>query len=627
MCGIAGIINLSSQRPDSNIIRRMNEVMKHRGPDDDGIIEDNYVVLGHVRLSIIDLEGSKQPLSNEDDTVWTTFNGEIYNYKALRNLLSNKGHIFKTKGDTEVLVHLYEEYGEEMVHYLQGMFAFAIWDKRNQLLLIVRDRMGIKPLYYCQKNNSFIFASEPKAILQHPDIDPRPSTEGIWHYLTYRSVPAPGTMFESITKLRPGHMLLVTRKGCKEKCYWDIPLNPEPSKSLYKGRKAESVTEEVESLLLKSVKRRLISDVPLGAFLSGGVDSSLIVAMMSKLTNAPVRTYSVGFNNFAFSEVTYAKVVADQYKTDHHELILNEDCFAEHLEKLTWIRDSPLSEPADIPLHLLAKMVRSDVKVLLSGEGGDELFAGYPKYAYDRFTSVVSLLPKRLIQLAEHILPARFRRIEVALRSLCEKDPADRWAQWFSPFTKQEKLSLIISGNSWGNPTKQYVERARGCNPLDSMLYTDCKLWLPDNLLDRGDRMTMGASVECRVPFLDHELVEFAFSLPANVKVKAFTRKWQVKQIALKYLPAHIVNRRKVGFSVPLAQWFRGKLRDMCYDRICDSNGLVGQILSRQELEKVLNEHCSCRKDNSLKIWTLLGLAIWNEVFCHNAKQKTCGVA
>jgi asparagine synthase (glutamine-hydrolysing) len=623
MCGIAGIVNLNSIRPDIGVIRRMNSAMTHRGPDDNGVMEDGRVVLGHVRLSIIDTRGSKQPLSNEDDTVWTTFNGEIYNYQELRQLLLSKGHIFKTHGDTEVLVHLYEEYGEEMVHHLRGMFAFAIWDKRKQLLLLVRDRMGIKPLYYCLKGDNFIFASEPKALFQYPGLDARPSVEGIWHYLTYRSVPAPGTLFEGITKLRPGYMLLVTQKRCTEKCYWDIPLNPESSKRSYKGRKAKDVSEELESLLLRTVKSHLISDVPLGAFLSGGVDSSLIVAMMSKLTNVPVRTYSVGFCNYAFSELPYAKVVAEQYKTDHHELVVEEDRFAEYLEKLTWIRDSPLSEPADVPLHLLAKMARNEVKVLLSGEGSDELFAGYPKYAYDRLAPVVSLLPKQITQWVGQMLPGGLRRFEVALRSLCEKDPADRWAQWFSPFTKTEKLALIVDSNlmeNYENPTEQYVKLARGCGLVDGMLYTDCKIWLPDNLLDRGDRMTMGASVECRVPFLDHEVVEFAFGLPEYVKVKVFTRKWQVKQVALKYLPPGIVNRRKVGFSVPLAQWFRGKLRELCYDSICQKNGLGAEFFSHKELGKILDDHCSFRKDNFLKIWTLLGLSIWNDLFCRGGR-------
>lgn len=338
MCGIAGIVNFSDDPLDRKIVENMIHVLCHRGPDGEGIFDDHHVVLGHVRLSIIDIEGSKQPLANENESVWVTFNGEIYNYPKLRKDLMGKGHRFKTNGDTETLVHLYEEYGADMVHHLQGMFAFGLWDKQKQLLLLVRDRMGIKPLYYCWKNDNFVFASEPKAILQHPGINAQPNMEGIWHYLTYRSVPAPGTLFQGIAKLRPGFMLVVTQKGCKEKCYWDIPLKPECSKALCESRKAENIAEGVEALLLKSVERRMISDVPLGAFLSGGVDSSLIVAMMSKLTNAPVRTYSVGFNNFAFSEVTYAKIVADKYKTDHHELILDEDCFAEHLEKLTWIR-------------------------------------------------------------------------------------------------------------------------------------------------------------------------------------------------------------------------------------------------------------------------------------------------
>ncbi|MHC4159173.1 MAG: asparagine synthase (glutamine-hydrolyzing) [Planctomycetota bacterium] len=619
MCGIAGIVNFDVDQLDRRVIEDMIDVLRHRGPDGEGIFGDNNVVLGHVRLSIIDVEGSRQPLSNEDESIWTTFNGEIYNYPELRKTLTAMGHRFKTNGDTETLVHLYEQYGEDMVHHLQGMFAFAIWDKRKRLLLLARDRLGIKPLYCCRKGSDFIFASEPKAFFRHPAIDARPNIEGIWHYLTYRSVPAPGTLFEGITKVRPGHMMVVTQNGCTEKCYWDIPLDAKGSKSLFKGRRAEDVTEEVESLLLKSVKRRLISDVPLGAFLSGGVDSSLVVAMMSRITGTPVRTYSVGFPNFASSELPYAGIVADLYKTEHHELMLEEDYFVEHLEKLTCLRDSPLSEPADVPLYLLAKMASRDVKVLLSGEGGDELFGGYPKSAYDRFAPLINIWPEVLTRLAGGLMPPRFRRIEVALRSLCQKDPADRWAQWFSPFTEREKLNLVNSSNSWENPTKQYVENSRGCNTLDAMLYTDCKLWLPDNLLERGDRMTMAASVECRVPFLDHEMVELAFSLPTSLKVRGFTRKWQVKQIALKYLPAGIVHRRKVGFSVPLSQWFRGKLRDTCYDRICQANGSLGDYLNRTQLQKILDDHCSCRKDNALKIWTLLGLSIWNHVFCNNS--------
>jgi asparagine synthase (glutamine-hydrolysing) len=432
-------------------------------------------------------------------------------------------------------------------------------------------------------------------------------------------------MFEGINKLKPGYMLIVKQKYITEKCYWDIPLIPECSKTSCRGLKAKDISEKIESLLLKTVKSHLMSDVPLGAFLSGGVDSSLIVAMMSKLTNMPVRTYSVGFRNFAYSEVPYAKAVADLYKTEHHELILEEDSFADHLEKLTWIRDCPLSEPADVPLYLLAKMAKQDVKVLLSGEGGDELFAGYPKYAYDRFAPLINLLPKRIIQRLGQMLPAGLRRVEIALKSLCEEDLADRWAQWFSPFTKAEKLALVVGSKSMenhDNPIKEYVKHTIGCNLIDGMLYTDCKLWLPDNLLDRGDRMTMGASVEGRVPFLDHEFVECAFNLPRQEKIRGFTRKWLIKQLALKYLPKSIVNRSKVGFAIPLSRWFRGRLKEMCYDRIYNRNGLIRKLLVQAEIEKILEDHCSHRKDNTLKIWTLLGLSIWNELFCSNAEKS-----
>lgn len=613
MCGIAGIVNFHKDNLCCKTMVAMISSMNHRGPDGEGIFSDSNVVLGHKRLSIIDVAGSAQPLCNEDESVWVTFNGEIYNYQDLRKDLLAKGHNFKTDGDTEILVHLYEEYGRDMVTYLQGMFAFAVWDKHKRRLLLARDRIGIKPLYYSIRDGEFIFASEIKALLQHPMVDAYPRHESIWHYLTYRSVPSPDTLFENIYKLNPGHILVVNSSGCRKKLYWDIPLKTSSEKTGYPVD--NEITEGVESILLKSVKRRLISDVPLGAFLSGGVDSSLIVAMMSRLTNSRVKTYSVGFNNFRSSEVSFARAVAEYYKTNHHELILEEDCFADHLEKTTWMRDKPLSEPADVPLYLLARMASQDVKVLLSGEGSDELFAGYPKYAYDRFASVFRWLPKFMVRDIGSVLPSKYRRAEVALRSLSEKNRITRWSQWFAPFTIDEKLELFGDRQVFEDPVIDYVFITQGCHELDAMLYVDCKLWLPENLLERGDRMTMAASVEGRVPFLDHELIEHAFSLPANVKIRSFSRKWQIKQIARNYLPGHIIDRPKVGFSLPLNQWFRGKLRDMCYDRICCRDGLSREIFNQKALKKILDDHVSGRKDNALKIWTLLTLSIWDEVF------------
>lgn len=616
MCGIAGIINFK-EAPDRHVVENMIHVMEHRGPDGKGVRVEPGCVFGHVRLSIIDVEASKQPLSNEDETIWITFNGEIYNYIELRNDLVSRGHIFRTNGDTEVLVHLYEEYGKRMLQFLQGMFAFGIWDKNKRQILLARDRLGIKPLYYCRQSNDFIFASEPKAILQYPGYNASPDVESIWHYMTYRSVPSPATMFKGIKKLRPGNLLVLNEKNLSEECYWDIELVAEQDKENYQGDYKECV-EQAESLLLKSIERRLISDVPLGAFLSGGIDSSLIVAMMHRLTNAPVKTFSVGFRNFPKSELSYAKTVAEHFNTDHHELILEEECFAENLEKLTWMRDSPLSERSDIPLHLLAAMANSSVKVLLSGEGSDELFAGYPKYAYDRFAPLVYFFPKIMTLGFSGLLPSRFRKIEIALRSLCERDTADRWSQWFSPFTPKEKQLLFNTSITDVNPINQYVNNINGYSSLDKMLYADCKLWLPENLLERGDRMTMAASVEGRVPFLDHEFVEFAFKQSKQVKLRGFTRKWLIKEVARKYLPNEIIDRQKFGFEVPLAQWFRGKLKEMCYDRICRKDGLASELFSKKELEKILDDHCSSRKDNYLKIWTLLGLSIWNDIFCTN---------
>ncbi|MDD5458156.1 MAG: asparagine synthase (glutamine-hydrolyzing) [Phycisphaerae bacterium] len=620
MCGIAGIVNFEQPDAGREFMPAMLEVMRHRGPDGSGMYSDDNVVFGHVRLSIIDLAGSKQPLCNEDKSIWVTFNGEIYNYKHLRENLLAKGHLFRTKGDTETLVHLYEEYGADMVDHLQGMFAFAIWDTRCKKLLLARDRIGIKPLYYCKKEKSLLFASEPKAIIAHPNVEPRLNRQVLWHYLTYRTIPAPQTLFEGIQKLKPGHVLTITPQATNIRQYWDIPLHSEKLINNFNHKSDGALIDQAERLLFKCVERRLISDVPLGAFLSGGVDSSLIVAMMSKLTDSPVRTYSVGFDNFSSSETPYADIVAKKFATDHHELILAESCFAEHLEELTWMRDSPLSEPADIPLHLLSKMASKDVKLLLSGEGCDELFAGYPKYAFDRFAPLVGFLPQQAVSFAIDKLSPGMRRVEIALRSLSETAPADRWAQWFSPFTPYEKQALLGGIEVSENPTAEYVRAKQVCSSLDAMLYADCKLWLPENLLDRGDRMTMAASVEGRVPFLDHEFIEYAFALPVNAKIRKFDRKWLIKQVALRHLPRDIVYRKKVGFAIPLAQWFCGQLKNMCYDRICGKKSFLTDFFSASQLRTILDEHSSLRKDNSHKIWTLLGLSIWADVACKKSK-------
>ena len=609
MCGINGIMDFTNP-VNLDIIKKMNHSLEHRGPDGAGIFQsqDKICAFGHSRLSIIDVEGSAQPLCNEDGNIWVTFNGEIYNYKELRANLVMAGHRFKTDGDTEVLVHLYEEYGYEMLQYLYGMFAFAIWDGSNQILFVARDRLGIKPLFYSETDNGIIFSSEQKGILQSHNIEREINLEGLWHYLTFRSVPAPNTLFNGIKKLLPGHYLISDRHGTKVFQYWEIPLR----KIKFYNSSDKDFIEKTESILRTAIERRLISDVPLGAFLSGGLDSSLIVALMSKITGEQVKTYSVGFDNFKSSEAPYARIVAELYKTDHHELTLKENVFVDYLDELTVKRDAPLSEPADIPLYLLSKMAREKVKVLLSGEGSDELFAGYPKYQFDNLHKYAVIFPERLSELVVENIPSKYRKIEIAFKSLRERENATRWCQWFSPFSFNEKCKLF-KGNSihFVNPLDHYVKKYNLDSSLTSFLFCDCKVWLADNLLDRGDRMTMAASIEGRVPFLDHDLVELAFNMPDRVKIRGRHRKWIIKQIALNYLPANIVNRPKAGFVVPLSQWFRGKLREYCYDMICSKNSMPEEVISLNNARKYLDEHCSGKKDYYLQIWTLLGLSLW----------------
>lgn len=615
MCGIAGIINYSGAPIEKSLIGEMLNTILHRGPDGQDITTLGGMAFGHVRLSIIDLEGSPQPLSNEDGTIWVTFNGEIYNYKELRDKLIQKGHRFKTNGDTETLVHLYEEYGEGMLQYLQGMFAFAIWDDNKKTAFIARDRLGIKPLYYYYDSANFVFASECKAILKSGKVDKQLNMVGLSDYLTFRSTPAPNTLFEGISKLLPGHYITIKNNMVENHRYWDIPIQNTSNNH----SSVEEIESNIEDLLKLSIKRRMISDVPVGCFLSGGIDSSLIVALMSEQSQFPVKTYSVGFNNFESSETGFARTVADHCNTEHHELILEEDCFAEHLESLTWVRDAPLSEPADVPLYLLSKMANKDVKVILSGEGSDELFGGYPKYAYDKLSQLTNFIPSSLLRNTADLLPAKYRRHAIALRSLSYKEDAMRWANWFSPFSLEEKAILLNDNSIWNNPYQNYSKKESGASSLSRMLYGDCKIWLPDNLLDRGDRMTMAASIEGRVPFLDHELVEYAFSIADKYKINGRDRKIIIKDIARKYLPNEIIDRPKIGFAVPLDSWFKGKLKDMSYDIILQKNGIVDLYFNKIFVKNILDDHVKNRKNNAIKIWTLLGISIWyNRFFNQN---------
>ncbi len=613
MCGICGIFNYGAGTPaDRAAIERSARAMVHRGPDDEGFYFDGPVGLGNRRLSIIDLGGGHQPLANEDETVWITFNGEIYNYRELRAELLARGHCLRTGTDTEVVVHLYEEYGQAAVERLRGMFAFGLWDRRERRLLLARDRLGIKPLFYRPEPGRITFASELRALRElspsPTDIDP----QAVYDFFGFRYVPAPSTLYRGVEKLLPAHVLVADAHGVKTECYWTLP--PEDGNS----RTAEEYAEQLFSLLRESVRLRLMADVPLGVYLSGGVDSSAIVALMAELHVRPLRTFAVGFEETEKSELPHAARVARRFATDHVEIIVRASDLAEHLERLVAFRDEPLAEPTDMALYLMSKRAAHDVKVVLAGEGGDELFAGYPKYVADRLAGVVSALPQEATQALVRWLPYRQRRVKIALEALSISDEAERSTTWFASFTREEREALFsrdfLAQVDPAHPARvfaQYLGEARDRSPLKRMLYADLKVWLPDNLLARGDQMTMAASIEERVPFLDHQLVELAARIPTRWLTRGFQTKWLLKQALKPYLPPETLRRRKVGFALPVGLWFRKSLQSMVADLVLSPGAESRHYFNTRNMENFVREHFNGVRDRQKQLWALVNFELW----------------
>jgi len=609
MCGVAGIVRFDGHPVDPGVIRAMIDRLVHRGPDDQGVWVDGPVGFGHRRLSIIDLAGSPQPMASNDERLHVVFNGEILNYREVRTGLN---YPFRTSGDTETLLAAFERYGPSFVEHLAGQFAFGIHDKSDGSTWLFRDRLGILPLYYWLDDRQLVFASEIKALF--PALPHRPSVDqgGLAAYLAHRSVPAPGTLFEGIRKLPPGHRLHVMRDGSTRiDRWWSIP--EDDSSQTVSG---EAATEMVAQALRASVERNLVADVPVGSYLSGGVDSSLIVALMTELVGSEkVHTFSAGFDDPELDEVHHALRVSEHLGTIHHEVTVTTDDFERLWPRLTWHRDAPISEPADIAVFRLAELARQHVKVVLSGEGSDELFAGYPKYRFARATALAGLVPTSLragvIDAVEGRLPSRFRRARIALRALRGADEAERLEGWFAPFTSRERIALLRNVD---RRPGQDIACGKG-DPVRRMLFADCHAWLADNLLERGDRMSMAASLELRPPFLDHDMVELAFSLPSNVKLRNGVTKWVVKEVARSVLPAEIVDRPKAGFRVPIATWFRGSMRDMAHDRLLAATSFVTEVFDRKAIEGLLDAHGSGRRNEDIRIWTLMCLEVWHEQF------------
>ena len=605
-----------TRKPEAHTLTQMRSVARHRGPDDHGQYTDGPVGLGFNRLSIIDLSGGHQPMSNEDNTVWIVFNGEIYNFAELRDELIARGHRFRTRSDTETIVHAWEEYGEEAVPKLRGMFAFTIWDSRKRVLFGARDRLGIKPFYYYADNEQFAFASEIKSLLQIPGIPHEIDPAAVGEYLRRRYVVAPHTMLRAIRKLEPGHTVTVTEKGFQVKRYWDVPIGSETPMS-----EAEAI-ERTGALLEEAVRMHLVSDVPLGVFLSGGLDSSCVVGLMSKLGVADIKTFSIGYDSTE-SELDYAKIVAEHFHTDHHELHLTSEAFRDVLPKIVWYMDEPVGDPASIPLYYLAQFARQKVTVALSGEGSDEIFAGYP--IYNRMLAFESLNRVPMAGLAGWCLSTFAGDTKLRKYANMLGKPLEwRYGGVGGLFSQVQAERLRLANEPALDGVTDVYSRCRGLAPLSRMSYVDLKTWLPDDLLVKADRMTMANSLELRVPFLDHRIVEFAASLPRELRLRGGVTKYLVKKWAESLLPRKIIYRTKKGFPVPTKSWFRTDLSGYAREILLSSDSPSRQFFSPAEIELLFQAHR--REDRSEQIYSLLVFHHWYRQFVSAQPRELQGL-
>ncbi len=621
MCGIVGFVNKDGRPAERDVLEAMNRAIVHRGPDDDGFYLSGSVGLAMRRLSIIDLASGKQPIHNADSTKWIVFNGEIYNYQELRKGLEERGHKLYTHSDTEAIVHLYDEYGAGCLEHLRGMFAFAIWDENDRSLFIARDRVGKKPLLYShQANGDLIFGSEFAALLKHPAISREVDYEAIDSYMSFLCVPAPQTAFKQIRKLEPGHWLR-WQDGCVETTrYW----LPDFSKKI-KISEADAI-EETTRILRESTRLRMISEVPLGAFLSGGVDSSIVVALMAQESATPVKTFSIGFEEQDFSELKYAKRVADHVGAEYHEFIVRPNAL-EVLPTLVEHYGEPYADSSAIPTYYVAKETRQHVTVALNGDGGDESFAGYERYMAMEVAEVYARIPRvlrrTLIEGPVNAFPtselkkSRVRDVQRFFMAANEgrNDRYFRWMSTFKPAVKSEMYTAAFASAVAGQNASEVLDRwfdsANGLGLLDATLLTDQMTYLPNDLLVKVDIASMANSLEARSPFLDHKVIEFAASLPESLKMNRFRPKHLLKKVAARLVPPEVVYRRKMGFGVPVGKWFRGEMKDFIRDVLLAPSSLRRGIVRPEMIERYVGEHTRGERDHSFQIWSLLMLELW----------------
>ena len=629
MCGIAGIVASDALHADERARAvLMRDVIAHRGPDDAGLYADDRAALAHRRLSIVDLAAGHQPLANEDESVWIVFNGEIYNHASIRPELESAGHRYRTRSDTETIVHAYEEWGEACVDRLRGMFAFAIWDAPRKRLLLARDRLGVKPLYWSLTAGRLLFASEIKSILQSGLVKPEADASKLPEQLSTRSLAGPGTLFKGIQRLMPGHVLVFEDGQVRLRKYWDVPVRTgdAPAERL---PEADAI-RQFRELLEESVRIRLMADVPLGMFLSGGLDSSAIAALMSRMIDRPLQTFSVAFADRAFSELEYARQVSTAIGADAHEIVIDESDYFGALPRLIWHEDEPIAHTSSVPLYFVSHLASRHVKVVLTGEGSDELLAGYGRYP--RFLmnwnlgKVYAKLPASLRHwVADAVvprLPSRLNRY--AARSfLARAATAD--ALFFDNFAaiglerqrsllSREAGSFVSAERAYG-PSRTYFDTPNGASTLlDRVLYADVKTYLVE-LLMKQDQMSMAASIESRVPFLDQKLVEFAALLPDSLKLRGFKTKWILREAIRDVLPPAILSRPKMGFPVPFSVWMRGPWNSVAREVLLDTRSRQRGLINAVAVEHLLDEHAAGSINGADAIWSLLNLELWYRTF------------
>ena len=614
MCGICGKIHFDIDRPVlQDDIHKMTKLITHRGPDDSGFYVKKNVGLGFRRLSIIDLDTGHQPLSNEDGTIWIVFNGEIYNHLSLREQLITKGHKFKTRTDTETIVHLFEEYGSDCVKYLRGMFAFAIWDEKHKKLFCARDRFGIKPFFYFLDHEKFIFGTEIKCILSQTKSSSALSIPMLDQYLTYGYSSQEGTIYQNIQKLRPGHILDIEHGGkVKINRFWDIHYNPDYSK------KEEEWCKLIDDKLSESVKAHLMSDVPLGAFLSGGVDSSAVVALMSKNSSTPVKTFSIGFKEEEFNELKYAREVAKMYNTEHHEQIVEPESIG-LLPHLVDCYDEPFADSSAIPTYFVSKFAREHITVALSGDGGDELFAGYNKYQRMMNMRNFNVLPEGP---SKHFWGAMHKMIPNSVKgkgaTYYLSKPKNSFPAFLSIWQQAEREKLFKK-ELWQDIKQSPAELSRiesftnsgSSDFLFNMQKMDMQSYMVDDVLTKVDRASMQNSLEVRVPILDHEFAELTSRIPSELKMKRTIKKYIFKEAMKKHLPESIISHKKQGFSVPMKAWFKDDLKEYVNDRLLNTKGPLYDYLDPDYVSKIVKDHNKGMRDFNDKIWSLLFLDQW----------------